>query len=808
MAARRSRSPKKRAAPRSGGRKKKGRGKKKGGGFMARLGRFTLKWTAAIGLGATAGAAALTWALYEQARVDIDARLAGPVWQASGRVMSAPMEVWPGLRLSPGDLADDLVAAGYARVERASGPGDLQVAAQDLLVNVPAASGPGWAVPAGEVHVSFSGGRVSAVSPRARAVFAPVQLHELRGADNESRRPVTLDGLPDHVPQAVLAMEDARFYDHEGLDPIGILRAVVMNNLTDRPLQGGSTLTQQLVKNLFLTQERTYARKGREALLAVALERTRSKDQILELYLNEIYLGQAAGASVCGVDQAARVWFGKPAARLTVGEAATLAGVVSAPNRYAPLRHPEEARQRRDLVLDRMVEVGSLTAEAAAAEKARPLEVHPSAGQRRAPWAVDAALETIEDALGDGGAARGVVVHTTLQPALQRIAEQVVAEGAAELDAAHPDARGAQIAMAVVRVRDGAVVALVGGRDYAKSQFNRAVYGKRQAGSTIKPFTYLAAFEDEPGFAATTLIPDEPIDRRVDGKVWSPKNYDGRYLGEVTARQALATSRNVPAVLVAEQVGMRRLRNLWQSLGLSGATDNPAAALGSFEATPVELAGAYTVFAGSGRWSRPSLVRAAEDPDGGSLWNEEPVVARRAGAAPTFLATDLLQAVMTEGTGRKAAKYGATGAVGGKSGTTDGARDAWFVGVTPELAIAVWVGFDKGRPVGLTGSQAALPTFARFVAASGTTRGTFAAPAGVVQAAVCTESLQVAEASCPETTTSWFLEGAAPDGGCPIHGGVLDNTGDVLSSAWDRVKEQVGGNKERRPRKRLFGRRR
>ena len=807
MAARRSRSPKKRASSQSAGRKK-GRSKRSGSGWLGRLGRFTLKWTAAVALGASAGAATLTWALYEQARVDIDTRLSGPVWQPSGRVMSAPMEVWPGLRLRPEQLADDLVAAGYARVERAVAPGDVQVASHDLLVHVPAAKGPGWSIPAGEVHVSFSGDRVQAVSPRARAVFAPVQLHELRGADNESRRPVTLDELPAHVSQAVLAMEDARFYAHEGLDPIGIVRAVVINTLTDRPLQGGSTLTQQLVKNLFLTQERTYARKGREALLAVALERTRSKDEILELYLNEIYLGQAAGASVCGVDQAARVWFGKPAARLTIGEAATLAGVVSAPNRYAPLRHPEAARERRDLVLDRMVEVGTLSAEVAAAEKTHTLEVHPSAGQRRAPWAVDAALETIEDALGDGGAARGVVVHTTLQPALQRIAEAVVAEGAAELDAQHPEARGAQIAVAVVRVRDGAVVALVGGRDYAKSQFNRAVYARRQVGSTVKPFTYLAAFEDEPGFAATTLIPDEPIERRVDGAVWAPKNYDGRYLGEVTARHALATSRNVPAVLVAEQVGMRRLHDLWRSLGLTGASANPAAALGSFEATPVELAGAFTVFAGGGRWARPSLVRAAANPDGGLLWNEEPVVARRAGAAPTFLATDLLMAVMTEGTGRKAASYGATGAVGGKSGTTDAARDAWFVGVTPELAIAVWVGFDKGRPVGITGSQAALPTFARFVAASGTARGAFTTPAGVVQQAVCTESLSVAEATCPETTTSWFLEGAAPDGGCPIHGGLLDPTGDVLSSAWDRVKEQVGGKKERRPRKRLFGRRR
>lgn len=736
-------------------------------------------------MGASAGIVFTSWALYEQAKVDVDTLLSQEVWTASGEVFSAPIEVWPGLSLTPDELGGDLVAAGYARVTRAEAPGDVQVAAQDVVVRVKAAKGPGWTLPASDVHVSFSGGRVSAVSPRRRATFAPALLSEIRGSENESRRPVSLSQVPEHLVQAILAMEDARFYDHEGLDPIGILRAVVVNSLRDRPMQGGSTLTQQLVKNLFLTQERTLERKGKEALFSIALENMRSKDEILELYLNEIYLGQAGGASVCGVEQAARLYFGKTAARLTLGESATLAGIVSAPNRYSPLRHKDAAVVRRDLVLDRMVKVGFLEPEQANAEKATGLNTNTDAAGRRAPWVVDAALETIESALGEGGAALGVAVHTTLQPPLQRLAERAVRQGAAELDAQHPQARGAQIALAAVRVRDGAVVALVGGRDYTTSQFNRAVYAHRQIGSTVKPLTALAAFDADPTLSGATRLADEPIARTSDGKRWEPQNYDGRFLGEVTLRKAMATSRNIPSVLLAERVGMKRLQRGWKDLGLSRASANPAASLGSFEATPLEVAGAYTVFAGGGRWARPSLVRAAVRPNGSHLWHEEPVVVRRAGAQSAFLATELLQAVIDEGTGRKAASWGAAGALGGKTGTTDRERDAWFVGVTPELAVAVWVGFDKGRNVGLTGSEAALPTWSRFVAASGTTQGSFPKPEGLVSHTLCAETHAPAEDACPETRDEWFREGNGPRGSCPVHGGFLGDAGGVLSRAWE-----------------------
>jgi penicillin-binding protein 1B len=738
------------------------------------------------------------WTVYEQAKVDVDERLSQRVWGPSGQVLSAPMEVWPGLTLDPDELAKDLQAAGYARVDRPSRAGDFAVSGGDVVVHVPADRGPGWSVPAQEVHVAFGGGRVTAVSPKRRARFAPARLQGLRGADNEARHPVALSALPDHVVDAVLAMEDARFWTHEGVDPLGLARAILVNTVMDRPLQGGSTLTQQLVKNLFLSQERTLERKAREAILALAIERTRSKEDILELYLNEIYLGQAGGASVCGVDEAARAYFGKPAGRLTVGEAATIAGIISAPNRYSPLRHPEAAKTRRDIALDRMVAVGSLDAEAAKAAKAAALVVHPGAAGKQAPWVVDAAVEQVEKALGEGSlVARGVTVHTTVQPALQRLAQAVVARSIAELEEQHPSARGAQMALAAVRVSDGAVVALVGGRDYGSSQFNRALYGKRQLGSTVKPLTALLAFDADPALSPATILPDEAIERTHDGKRWAPQNYDGRFLGEVDLRTAIATSRNIPAVHLAEQVGMTELRDGWRGLGLSGATARPSSALGAFEATPLEVAGAYTVMPGRGKVARPSLVRAATDEAGALLWNEDPITLRRTGARAAWLATHLAEAVVSEGTGRKAAKYGVTGAVGGKTGTTDRERDAWFAGFTSELAVVVWVGHDKGKDLGLTGGEAALPAWSRFIAGAGGGGRTFPRPEGLVLVEVCEATGRPPTEDCTETTEAWFTEGHAPE----------PEPETAIGQAWEELKVRITPTRKKKRGRGWFGRR-
>ena len=756
--------------------------------FFGTLGRLALTTL----LGASLGGAAVLASLLHQADVDVEARLSGPVWSSAGEVRSGSLEVWRGLTLSPEELAADLSAAGYARVRDPARPGDFAVSESDVYINVPEARLPGYRVPAAEVHVAFSKGRVRAVSPTRRVRMASVELAGVRGPDNESRHPVSVGGLPEHVVDAVLAMEDARFFDHEGLDPVGIARALVSNMVSDGPMQGGSTLTQQLVKNLFLTSERTLTRKGREALLAIALERNRSKEEILELYLNEVYFGQAAGASICGVDQAARVFFGKPAARLELGEAATLAGIVSAPNRYSPLKHPERATERRDLALGRMVSTGAISEVQSDAAKAATLQLHLSVGSRRAPWAVDAAVEKVEADVGEGAvAARGLTVHTTIHPVLQRLAERAVAQGAAELAKAHPKVAGAEIALVAVRVSDGAVVAMVGGRDYGRSQFNRTIHGRRQLGSTIKPLTFLAAFDADATLSPVTLVEDAPLSRTVSGKTWTPRNYDGSWRGEITYRQALSASRNIPAVLVAEEVGMVRLQRFWKALGLEAASALPSASLGAFGATPLEVASAYAVFPGEGRAAAPHLVRGLIDEEGKDRWPSPAPPTAHTSERAAFLATRLLESVVLEGTGRKASKWGLREGVGGKTGTTDGARDAWFAGFTDELAVAVWVGFDKGRNLGLTGSEAALPTWSRFVSWSGTAGpGSFSPPSTVVSMAFCPDDHLPAGVppACEGTYSEYVSASAPPEAPARREDGtVIDDEPGLLGRTWDRM---------------------
>lgn len=728
--------------------------------------RASLRLTLAGVVAAAAGGALVGLGMYRVALDDVRTRLDGAIWELPGHVWSGPVQVWPGLNLTPAELGADLKGAGYAEVTAPSGPGEFKVGSGSVLVHNAARSGPGWEVRAGEVLVTFRDGRVSSVSPSDPAVFPATELASIRGADNEERTPRELEDFPSSLRDGVLAMEDAHFFEHPGVSALGIGRALFVNLVTGERVQGGSTLTQQLAKNLFLSQERTFTRKGNELLLAFALERELSKEEILALYLNEIYWGQAGGVAICGADEAAQAYFGKSADRLTLGESATLAGIISSPNSYSPLRHAERATERRDLALDRMVAEGFIGLEEATAAKAQPLEVSPTLGSRKAPYVVDAAVDGAEEALGQGAVSeQALELHTLINPALQRLAEAVVAESMTKLDAAYPQAKGAQVALAAVRVSDGAVVALVGGRDYGESQFNRALLAERSPGSTVKPLTMLVAFEEDPSLGPASPLMDEAIERDVDGTTWRPTNYDGQYEGEVSVRHAIAHSRNIPAVLLAERVGYPDLQRFYQSVGLAGATRLPSSSLGAFEATPMELAGAYTVFPGGGVASEPRLLRAVTDSDGVLLVNDETISMRRSGARAAFLATSVLQSVMSEGTGSRASTFGATGALGGKTGTTDDYRDAWFVGFSAELSVAVWVGFDQGGSIGLSGSRAALPTWSRFMAGSGTSSHPLpGAPGGVVEAATCFGGFELGE--CVECGTEWYTDGFEPQDGC------------------------------------------
>ncbi len=499
---------------------------------------------------------------------------------------------------------------------------------------------------------------------------------------------VSIRDLPAHLPQAVLAVEDRRFYEHFGLDPLGLARAMWVNLRAGRIVQGGSTITQQLAKILFLSPERTIKRKVQEMLLALWLERTFSKDQILALYLNRVYLG----AGTYGVDAAAQRYFAKPAAEVNLYEAALLAGLLKAPSRYNPARHAGRAEKRTELVLAAMVADGAISAQDA--RQARSVKGRSRAvpsGQAR--YFADWVLSQVGAYIGQVD--RDLVVVTTLDPKLQQIAEHELS-AMLERDGVK---RGVGQAAFVALTPRGAVRAMVGGRDYAKSQFNRAVQALRQPGSAFKPFVYLAALEQ--GSRPYDRMVDAPV--RVEG--WSPRNYGDRYFGQVTLREAFARSLNSVAVRLSERAGRDQVAAVARRLGITSDLDvTPSLALGASEVTLLELTGAYGVFANHGEGVWPYGIEEIREPNGRILY-------RRAGGGPGRVVaprqvsqmTDLMTATVEWGTG-KAAQPGRPAA--GKTGTSQDFRDAWFIGYTADLVAGVWFGNDDGRAMkGVTGGS-------------------------------------------------------------------------------------------------------
>jgi penicillin-binding protein 1B len=725
-----------------------------------------------VGLGLTGG---LVWVRAER---DVAAFLADPPRANPSVVWSAPMEIRPGMRVSVPAITGDLLAAGFERVDQVAeseGTGTFAVTGQGIELWSAPWRGPTGESKGGKASIRIEEGVVTKTTPRQGIVLRPTVLGTLGDLEGK-RESVTLTELSEWVEPALLSMEDSRFRTHHGIDPIGVLRALAMTMLYD-DVQGGSTLTQQLAKNLFLTKERTVRRKVREIFFAAALEQQLDKDELLALYLSEVYLGQMGGLPLYGVDAAARAWFGVSAASLELHQAATIVGAIPAPNRWSPVRHPQAAIDRRNVVLARMLEVGEIDEAQHKAALAMPMELvglEPSR-IRRAPYAVDTVVDRAEEILGEGVlASRGYAVYTGIQPVLQRAAEEAVAQGMAELDTEFPKAAGAEVALVAVRIEDGTVVALVGGRSYAKSPYNRAEHAQRQVGSTVKPLTMLAAF-DQGSASPATVLDDSPIVRNAGGVSWTPKNYDGKFVGEVSVREAIEGSRNIPAILLAEGIGHTKLQRVLKDAGLSHATALPSAALGSFSATPMELAGAYTAF-GRGTAYEPRVLLAITDAEGEELLTVKPTGHPIASEQAAALAVDVLQGVITKGTAARASKYGVGPPAVGKTGTTDDYRDAWFVGLTPELVVAVWVGQDEGT-LGLAGSRAALPTWARFVVASGTLKGSHPRPDGLVQIEVCPESGLPARDICPETYAEWFIEELVPEEKCDDHGGPIIRTG-------------------------------
>ena len=733
------------------------------------------------------GAAAATLA-YRTLSQQLDARLAAGLTPPAAMVFGAPLELLPGLGLDRAGLADRLDELGYARRDQARRAGEYAVE-PDAVTLIPR-EGPQAGrtarvrfAPAGDGR--GAAGHVAAIEvPPGRraerlALDAP-HLSTLHGRDRRRRRAVPLAEMPDDVVRAVLAAEDHRFFGHPGIDAVRIAGAVVTNLTGNRSyLVGASTLTQQLIKNTLLSPEQTLSRKLREQALALLLERRLPKPRILELYLNEVYLGHRGSFAIHGVAQGARALFGKDLRNLTLGEAATLAGVIRAPQTHSPHRHPERALERRNGVLQAMVDLGLVTPDRAMVAARESLSAVTDAADREAPYLVDFVRARTEGRLDDWRAGdRALRIETTVDLHLQRLAEAAVQEGLdgiADRHGGSPEAPP-QAALVAVDPRSGAIRAMVGGRSYQESQFNRAERARRQPGSVVKPFVYLAALERaarEPGlqFTPASVIDDRPTTFRFGGRPWRPTNYGGVYDGPVTARAALARSRNVAAVKVGELAGFGAIASLWAAA--SGGPTPPAypsIVLGSFESTPLEVAAAYTVLANRG--VRAPLHAVSRITTGGQVVHRaddrpHPV----AGADSAFLVTSMLRSTLDTGTAAAARRNGFLHDAAGKTGTSNDLRDAWFAGFTPTLLTVVWVGMDDASPLGLTGAEAALPIWTEFMrrALAERTLPGFMPPSRVTLVDVCPDTGLAATPGCPRSIAGAFAAGTEPGARCPRH---------------------------------------
>jgi penicillin-binding protein 1B len=722
---------------------------------------------------------------YVRFGVMVDRRLQGERWMTPSRIYACPLTLREGLPLGSRDLVKVLNGLKYE--QKSGGP--------------PA---PGtFAI--GERDVTFAPRPIPGAAPEPlRVIFDKERVKEIRGLESrkrypeetlepelitylfdesrEKRRRVQYEELPDHLVKAVLAIEDRRFFSHPGLDPFRIAAAAIRNIKADTYVQGGSTITQQLCKNFFLTPEKSFKRKAQEAVLAFVLERRVEKKDILELYLNEIYLGQSGSFSINGVGQAARMYFHKDVANLTLPESALLAGLIQSPNPYNPYRHSQRATERRNVVIRAMNDAGFIDTKAMEAALAAPLSVESdTVDSADAPYFVDLVRSQLAQRYDSKDLnTQNLSIHTTLDLQLQSLAQRALETGLANAQKLikRKDVPLVQGSLIALEPASGKVVALVGGRSYGASQYNRVTQARRQPGSAFKPFVYLAAFEatfDDPTLppiTPATVVEDAPAVFFYEDKEYIPQNYEDKYLGYVTLRKALANSLNVATVKVAEMVGYERVAAVWsQKLGIGAPIKPyPAIALGSFEATPLELATAYNVLANAGLKIEPMTVMRVNDEKDRTLEQHSSAPPERVvHEEAAFLVTNMLRSVLTEGTAAASRAWGFTADAAGKTGTTNDLRDAWFAGYTPELLCIVWVGFDDNTPTGLSGARAALPIWVEFMKAAlaGRKSSSFPVPAeNVVFIDIDKDTGLLAGPGCGKTIAESFVAGTEPQERC------------------------------------------
>jgi len=747
-------------------------------------------WLFGLGVPLVVAGLILVLAVYTQITLTFEGRL----WTLPARVYSAPLRLTPGRAVDATALVSRLARCGYAQVETSpSAPGQYRRRPSAIDLFVRGFTGGKRPVAARHVVLNFDHESIASINdergrPVASIELEPELLSLVFGRQQQERMIIPLAEAPKVLVNAVLAAEDARFYRHAGIDPFAVLRAAFTNVKSGRIVQGGSTITQQTVKNLYLSQERTWWRKIREALMSVILDSRYSKDRILEVYLNAVYLGQRGSVSICGVQAASRYFFGRNVSDLSLAEAATLAGLIRNPGGYNPFTHPDRAVERRNAVLDAMLDLGFADKAAVVRAKAEPLRVASGgAGFAQAPYVVDFVRSQLAELYSDRVLAEnGLEIYTTIDTLVQASAEEALERGLGRLEADVPfirrqkSRRRLQGCVIVTDPRSGAILALVGGRDYQDSQFNRATQAHRQPGSCFKPFVYLAAFQaamagKDGGLTPASILDDSPFELVSGGRTWRPANYDGMFQGPLSARAALEESRNVPTARAAQSVGISHVIATAKACGF---TENfaplPSLALGAQEVTPLELATAYGTLATLGINVPARILDDVEVRDGRKL--EKRVREARGAVVPVaaYLVDDVLRGVLIRGTAASASALGFRGDAAGKTGTTDDTRDAWFVGFTPEILALVWVGYDDNAKTGLTGAAGALPIWVDLMmhAQHRWAGSTFPEPPGVLRVEVDPESGELAVPGCPQRAEEVFAAGTEP-GPCSLHQGAF-----------------------------------
>jgi penicillin-binding protein 1B len=774
-----------------------------GQGFWAtRLGLVLLGAVLLLLLTAT-GVATYYWIAYGRM---IDLRLSGHIQQTTARIYSDPMRISAGQPLTVAELANHLERAGYSQLDVHGTPGRYVLHGSEIEIRPSVES---YFSGKNRLLVTFSGNSVQKIrlmdtgAALDSAEVEPELLSSLFGTSREKRRAMNFDDIPKLLREAVLSVEDRRFFEHPGFDPVRILGAAWADLRHGARVQGGSTISMQVARSFFFNSDRTLRRKIAETMVALELEHRFTKAQIFELYANEIYLGNRGSFAIHGFGEAALAYFNKDVREITLPEAAFLAGIIHAPNRYSTAeRHPDKAAEARDRGLLSMTENAAITQQQAQDAKKMPLRIVGGGLEgSTAPYFVDMVKEHLLDRFSEADLlSQSFRIYTTLDPDLQRAAAEAVDAGAKNVDAllAKRYARWrkagqvppqAQIAIVVLDPHSGEIKALIGGRDYGQSQLNH-ILARRQPGSAFKPFVFAAAFEGavdgvQPIVTPATTVMDEPTTFDFDGKEYTPNNYGEKFQGKVTVRQALTQSLNVATVKVAEMVGYTRVTDMAHQFGLDPSIHpTPAVALGAYEMTPLEVAGGYTILANEGVRAEPMFIRDVVDATGESIEHNAVRTHRALDPRVAYLVTSMMEDVVNHGTGATVRARGFTAPAAGKTGTS---RDGWFAGYTSNLLCIVWVGFDDNRDLSLSGANAPAPIWADFMKraialpAYSNVRP-FVMPEGVMRVTIDPDSLQLATPECPVTREEVYIHGTEPTEFCSLHGGHMAS--DAPPASW------------------------